>query len=62
MCKTKVENGKVKLSVEDARDFVLGGNSLFTLRNKVTGKRFTFKVKMKEDKKPGESDLFWVKL
>lgn len=32
----------------DALDFILGGNATFTLVSKLTGTRFTFKVRAKE--------------
>lgn len=60
MCKVKEEIGAGLLSVEDARNYVLGGNSLFTLKNSRTGSRFTFKVKHK--KKANDVDLFFVKV
>jgi len=43
-CKYKFEN------VEDIKKFIIGGKAFFTLESKVTGKWFTYKVKlMKKD-------------
>lgn len=42
---------------EDIIRFVLGGNAIFTIENKLTGNRFTYKVRQKKD-----GDIFWVSL
>ena len=39
------------LAQEDIRRFVLGGKSTFTVQNKDTGNRFTYRVKFASDKK-----------
>lgn len=42
---------------ENAINFILGGNSLFTIRNPKTQNRFTFKVN-----RHNEDDIFFVKI
>lgn len=51
------KDSRVEMSLEDAQSFILGGNALFTIQNKDTGKRFTFKV-VKHD----EKDLYFVRV
>lgn len=48
-----------KLGTDQAKRFVFGGNSIFTIRSKKTGNRFTFRVK--KSKNPYK-DVFWVSL
>ncbi len=51
-----------KLRDEDVLTFILGGRSLFTIRNAANGNRYTYKVKVPKDTKPEESTVFFVKL
>lgn len=39
-----------KLNLENAKKFILGGNSIFTVVSKKTEKRYTFKVKENKEK------------
>lgn len=47
----------VGLSISDAQRYVLGGHALFTVQNVNTGTRFTFKVRVNEQK-----NTFFVKV
>lgn len=51
-----------KLNPAVALDFILGGNSRFTIRRIATGGRFTYRVSKPYDKKPEESSIWFVSL
>lgn len=44
------------------RDFVLGGNAVFTLRSKETGQRFTYKVTKGQASARYPDQTYWCKL
>jgi hypothetical protein len=44
-------------SKDDIRRFVQGGNAVFTIENRLTGNRFTYKVTQKKN-----GDIYWVSL
>lgn len=50
-----------KLKPEKYLEFITGGNALFTMRNSETGKRFTYKVGIPEDKKPENATIWFVR-
>lgn len=41
----------------DIKKFLLGGNAVFTIENRLSGGRFTFKVRQKK-----AGDIYWVSL
>ena|SRR5688572_10503618 len=51
-----------KLELSKALAFIMGGKALFTIRNKETGGRFTYKVNIPKDQEPDNSSVFFVKL
>lgn len=53
---------KAKLESSQVASFILGGKSIFTVRNVVTGNRFTYKLTRKKSLKEGDDDVVFVKV
>lgn len=53
---------KAKLENNQVSSFILGGKSIFTVRNVVTGNRFTYKLTRKKSLKEGDDDVVFVKV
>lgn len=51
-----------KLDNSQVADFIFGGKSIFTIRNVVSGNRFTYKMTRKKSLKEGEDDVVFVKV
>jgi hypothetical protein len=51
-----------KLDNAIALDFIFAGNSLFTVLNKSTGNRFTFKVKAAKKTEEDKNDIHFVRV
>lgn len=49
-----------KLSVANRLPFIIGGNSLFTIKNKANESRFTYKVTVPKDQEPETSEVYFV--
>ena len=51
-----------KIPNNQVASFILGGKAVFTVRNVVTGNRFTYKLTRKKNIKEGEEDVVFVKV
>ncbi len=47
---------------EASKNFILGGNAIFTIRNEDTLNRFTFKVVRKKRQQEHEKPIYWIKV
>lgn len=47
---------------ELAKQFLLAGNAIFTIRSKATGKRFTYKIYKAAAPAPGKDQIWWCNL
>lgn len=53
------ERGQLR-TWDEAREFMLGGNAIFTLRSLRTGERFTYRVRSKKEDKDSPDPTYFV--